>query len=357
MTLRGTVRDSEVIANLRAAPVLTLLLALATFACAFGSVAYAGAETAGISRDWQHQVDAGADTLTVSPLYGTGVPASTCDDANSVSGVIGAGGIFSRTDITPAQSPDSPAGILYVTPGFPSATWASFKLVGKSSVIAPPDFAKRFGLVDGRDFVYKQQAGAPWQVATVDSVMHQRNRVDGVNDALMIVQSAASGTVQTCVVSTKPADLEATQRALQGTFGAGYTVKPFLDSNVTARSLQQLLQARGGIWVGALAGLVILGIQIIVWLGARRDFALYRTIGMTPTDIRLMLCTEVGLKLLVPASAGGLAGFLTVIKDPPAASQIAFTTYGLVLAAITLIPAVGSWLLLRVSAISVIKGL
>ncbi len=357
MNAIGAVRTSEVLANLRASPLLTALIGVIAFVGTLGSLFFVGSETASISRDWQHRVEAGVYVFVAAPLFGSGVPAPLCDSANSVTGVIGAGGIYERSEVTPAQSPQSTASILRVTPGFPSATWSKFKLRGDSSVIAPRDFAERFGFVPMRDFVFKDKGGSAWDSAKIGIVMTQRNLIDGVNDALVIVQSARSGAVQTCIISTSPASANTVGTALNGVFGSAYTVKPFIESEVESRTPQQLLDARAGLWATTLFGLSMMTLQLLLWIGRRRDFALYLTVGMTPHDLRHMLCSESAIKILLPATAGSVLACLLLADTPHIAVQASATAYLIVLSTIFLTPAIGGWLLMRLPVIGVIKGL
>ncbi len=355
VTRPGGLLLSEAIANLRAAPVLAVVQMTLAVSSGFLAIWLPANEAARIENDWTRQVSAGSAVFVVSAKSGGSVGAAACDGANSISGVIGAGGIIDRSALDIAQT-TAPVDALLVSPGFPSATWFGYQPSGSASVVLPASVAEQLGMGAGDDLVFRWLDGneSAWSLATVDSVPEGRNRVDGINDTVMFVYAGADA-VQACYVSGDPTNEAAVRGAVGAHFGANYVVSDFLEDDANLRSPTELFQSRLGPWLVLAMGLGAALFFVIAWMARRSEFALYRALGMRDAEVRGLLALETAIVWLAPMTIGALIGALTLERSAVALST-ALYCYGIGCAFVILAPAVGSVLVMRTSPIDTIKG-
>ncbi len=348
---------SEAKANVRASPAISAGLALVALGIGFLVAWLPTAETAAIADDWTKQVAMGSSMVVVSAKNG-GVDARFCDGLNAISGVEGAGGIYGRSPIALAQSDGGHVDALYVSAGFAAATWADPSSLMSASVIIPEELATLRGWTPNDDLVYRevgQRSGDTWMARRIDAVPPGRNRVGGVNDAVMFV-SPPGGRVQSCYVSIEPDSFNLVRVAVTGLFGRDYFVRDFVEHSDTVRTPPEQMTGRFGYWSALVLGCFLSIIHLLVWFMRRGDFALYRAMKMSSASIRIMLVSEVAILTLFPFGLGAFAGFAASVGVAVIALEAGALSYFSVIAVLLLTPLIGGAVLLRQSALEAIKG-
>ena len=357
MSAKSSLAAHEAVANVRAAPLMSAGLALIAIVVGFLITWLTVAETAVIAVDWSQQINAGGAVLVVSAKEG-GVDLGQCDGMNATSGVQGAGGIFSREQISLAQTSGGRVDVLIVSAGFPAATWANYTTESPASVIVPEELADVFGLSAGANLIYSgtgANLNGDWIISRIDAVPEGRNRLAGVNDAVMFI-SSTNGPLQSCYISADPDSFNAVRTATSGVFGTDYVITNFLEVSSTSRQPSELMTVRVGYWVAIGLGLFLTVLHLVVWFMRRGDFALYRTMKMSNSAIRTMLAVEVAVIAALPFATGALAGIIVQREAPRIALETGGLSYLSVIALLVLLPLVGSAILLRQSTIEAIKG-
>ena len=348
---------SEAIANVRASPIISTGMALIALFVGLTAAWLPAFETEAIADDWSRQVEAGSSVLVVTAKQG-GVPVELCDAVNATSGVIGAGGIFRRTSVSLAQLTTRNVDALVVSAGFAAASWPRLPNPGSSSIIVPEEVAIDLGLSAGVELIYRPSDDTnsdSWSTSIVDIVPPGRNRVDGVNDAVMFV-SAARGDLQSCYVSAEPSSFEAVRTALIGAFGTKHVVRSLINGSAMQRSPSEQMASRAGFWLAAGMGALLATMHVFLWFMRRSDFALYRAMKMRDSGIRIMLATEIVAVGGLPVAVGALIGFTIHAGAHAIAIEAGGLSYMAVVTFINLAPPIGALLLLRQPPMQAIKG-
>ena len=97
-------------------------------------------------------------------------------------------------------------------------------------------------------------------------------------------------------------------------------------------------------------------LQLLVWFGRRSEFALYRALGISGHDIRVMLVIELVLLTLLPFQAGALSSMMLAIGASDLILQSMAIDYARLLMLVIIVPLVGAAVVMRTPPLTVIKG-
>lgn len=344
---RRTLVRQEAVANLRSNVVLTIVTACLAFSLAVGSLGIAAWDAGQRAQQWKSLEDAGRSVIVVTGDVTT-VPAALCDSARAMSAVTTSGGIISR-DSGPSDLVGSPLiDVLTVTPGFAALAFDR-PAATLSGVIAPPDLVARFGLTVGRTV---EVAHVEYTVAAATAAS---TRVEGINDTLIVV-APPTGFVERCYVALAPESRSSGPRAVAGWFGEGYSTAPLLDLGVSLTDPDVAFQTRVGLWICAAAGVVLVGLQCLLWYSRRGEFALYRVLKMNVQSVMLMQCWEFTLAVVVPFCLGAVIGSAFLIGAPPIVALSGTLSLLAALGCLAVAVPIGSLVTLRAKSIDVLKG-
>gem|GEM_PF-1656191 len=306
----------EAMENLRSSAVMTAARSVLAALVGFGVIAVTATDTIALLEDWTEYEMAGRSSFSVVGRT-EAISAHLCDAANSIDGVRGAGAVLSRNPTETSLPTRDTIDIARVTPGYLDAAWYAVppRAIG---LVAPVDLATKFGLVDGSYVRISDVEGTPKGLSTnrrIDWAATSRSRVDGINDALIVV-AAARGDVNECLVTAEPRARRSVKLALEEWFGSGATVIPFLQGSLLVGDPDEAYRHRSSQWLAAALASAVAIVLIMNWNARKADFALYRILGMPRRRIQAMLSMEFALVTLAPFSVGAVFGLYTAASAP-----------------------------------------
>lgn len=344
---------SETAKNLRSAPVLASSTGVLVLLLGFIALAASILDVSAITARWEEKIARGASVWVVSTDRVRGLSAQRCDELNRVSTVVAAGGRLTSEEHRSRSLPGTRITIEEVTPGFTTILWPTAAQTD-TAVTAGTTLATDLGVVAGGRVALEDTADVP-----VTRVASQPARIPAF-DRNLVIQAAPEGAIDQCYVEAVPGATADVETVLTTWFPASprTNVLPFVDPRTLGRDSQTELDERASRHVPVAAAVATVILYLFLVWARRKDFALYRLLGLAPGKLLLMLGTEFALVCLLPLHCG-FALALTVLQ----ARMGADPTIGLAVAdalqlwLLTLpAPAIATALLIRAPLPNVLKG-
>lgn len=298
--------------NVLASPVRSTVTAVLALVVGAAAIAWTCVDVRHIERGWHAQRLAGAFVWEVRAQWTEGLSAERCDALRGVDGVLAAGGLLGSSARHAVTAPGERVAYYLVTPGLPSVVWPDDAGVTSASVVAGRDVGSELGWVPGVNVQLRHvdPAGASTSVGShqVDGVAVAAARVDGF-DRSLVVASAPTGRVDSCLVEAAPGADAALGHLLRGWFEpADAAVALRLHrSGALERDPVAELRARTSRWGPLLAGGVLSGSAAVTWWARRAEVAVYRMLGMRRGQVLRMVLVETSVMVLLPAQVGATA--------------------------------------------------
>ncbi len=310
-----------------------------------------------IESAWEEQVIAGAYAFSITTTDQTFLDATRCHELETIKGVRAAGAVLSVMTVYPATSPRTPYLVINATPGYTSIAFPSADGSTLASAAAGSTVTSNLGLISGAEFAYRVSPEAALSTVEIDLAVASPARFE-VADGAIVLSRAPVGAVSECIVEAWPGSERAVESALSGWFPMTSTVaKVVARGEQMTRDVDSELRLRLSQWTPYVAVLLIGGFHLLEWWARRQEFALYRMLGVTTGQTFTMLALEILTKALVPVSLGA---FLAIMVLSPSLSAMIAAGIARDLATVELclfaLPAIGSFVILRLSTFDAIKG-
>ena len=318
MSLRSLGR--EALCNLRTGRLATVIVVLSAF-IAVSSTAYLEARAAQSAReDLEEFQSAGGFIFAIGPIptgpAGSAVPEPLlrrdCERLNGVPGVVGAGSAGRPYEVGFVNSPGERFNVIDVTPGM----HAVLRTLGLDPEATAGDLVvsgsrlERLGVAPGRTAGIDGHGLTRFYEAPLESVS-----AGFIGVAFGVV--APTGAAEGCYVAMEPRALDLAP-GLRAVFGRSDTgvrrVLAGAELAPDALEAHATRDSRHAWWLTA--ALVALVARFALWT-RRSEIALYRSFGLRPGDVRLLLAIELAAGLLAGAVLGAAAARIAVAGFHP----------------------------------------
>jgi len=353
---RSTTVVAEAVRNLISRPVLSCAIALLSAGTMFASIALTALETNQILSFQTQLEERGIYVQTVAGTAGTPISATRCESLNMIEGVKAAGGLVGASSVRLLSHPSVPVSIVRATPNYASIIWPETRSMPAKGLIVGAEIAAELGLVPGAGFVRGGTDSAKLD-ASVASVAKPSMR-DGNFDAYVVEPVSPRGQVRSCLVEAEPGAYLGVQQLLTTWFSDEVvSVSPLYALPKEGLTPQQQMQSRLSQYFPFGAILLVTCAAVASWLIRRKDFALYRLLGMPPRKLFTNVFSEWLLTVMLPSSAGAVFAMIAVAPQLSGiVLEAAVLDAARLFALIWLVPCLGLLLVGGGSPLAVLRG-
>ena len=338
----------EALGNLKANPFTTLVVVLAALLAGVGVPTATLLDVQAIRQDEQAEISAGSNVIRITGENRVSLSAARCEELNTQDGVLAAGGLASRSTVSPVARPNDRVTVLSGTATLAKVLWPGGEAVPPAAtVVVGSASARVLGLGPQSFFSFTVRPDPTALSVPVDRVAQPSTR-DEKLDASVFVARPPTGDVIECLVEAKPGVRTQVESIAAGWFAeSGSTVvSPFYLTVTAGANPEERLSARLTQHLPVLAAVVVGAAMLTAWFSRRAEYSLYRMLGMRTSGFLLMLATEMVAAGLMPLCLGFTATL--VWMDVFDELDVILATGDALRAAVLviLIPVAG-WLLMR----------
>jgi len=343
----------EALRNLRANALLSVSLAAVTAMLGLSASLFTMSEVGALVSNFHQLVRSGGYVVSATGSNGSLLSAARCEALRSIQGVKAAGGRFATERITSPLLPSSWVELVTGTPGLGYIYWPSSLDVDyqPGGVSVGDGIATRLGIDAPAYLPLASSSGS--ELIEITSIAPPSERTDQANNSVFI-PVAPFGVVQECYVESEPSAASAIGGLLAGWFDDEVNVRP-LHPGFSPASYKEL-HGRASFFASYGAGLLGgLSFGLVVF-ARRQEYALYRSLGMTPWRISLMLVVELATLVVMPIAIGAS---LAILLIRPSDSLVLLTTLSDLAKTVLLVLAtagVSSLATARSSFVDIVKG-
>ncbi|MPV48554.1 hypothetical protein GCG21_00710 [Pseudactinotalea sp. HY160] len=234
----------------------------------------------------------GGAILRVVALEPGGVDAMRCDAASGLAGVIGAGGVLHSDRVGIEGYGHESTSLVIVTPGLLRIAWREVVVRG---AVASRLLSEQYG----------------WNSGSLISLRHDSGRIDDIPLTGVAISSArvpalVSGVatpapptggdrVRECLVESSYGSRRSVEEELLWWFGRSENVivTPLIADSTDSREIMEGYRTTTGItWVPSIAAGLYGVLLVCELLVRRRDFAVYRALGVGRAGMATLVVTE-----------------------------------------------------------------
>lgn|GEM_PF-5763068 len=303
------------------------------------------------------RTDLGSHVFTVSNDQNRPLDAGRCDQLNTVSGVMTAGGVLASSAFSVPTDPGYLGDYVRVTPGYLRVLWPSVEKSELVKVGVGSSLAANFGLVSGAHLAIV--ANSQPLFFRVDYVAVEDRRFPTFSRAIVVVE-APTGSVLSCYVEVQAGASDDVATVLAGWFADSgqVTVTSIWSADQSQPTLQDELASRISQWVPFILAATVILVWCFSWMMRRQEISVYRMLGLSTAQLVLMSLIEWSLALLAPAAAALLVAVIFAARTHVAGLALGITgiDFSRYISLLLLAPLLALLALLSVKPLDAVKG-
>lgn len=305
---------SEGFANLLASPLRNMAFVLIGFACILGGLLTALHSSQEAFNSYETRESAGGNFVRVVTKSESGISATRCDAASTISGVSRSGAVLSSGRTTVDGFPFSFVSVHVVTPGIVSLAFPE----ARTNVITDLNTADRFGVSESSGIRLSRDGTN--ELVTISEVSATSSRMSELNGSILIPRAPTTEFVAECYIEASYGNRAEVATVLLSWFGESSEViaVPYDKMALEPRDTFRQQIAGFELWAPSAGAVLFVAFQVFGTWNRRRDFALYRTSGFTGLRLTTVFATEAALVILVGlALASATVAFVLALNPDP----------------------------------------